>query len=150
MEDPLEVSGVVAVSCLSSPSSAVGPIMTVPSTVGMTSTPLEVREGTGNTTRVGGPAEPLSRMNSSPLRGVMTKDSAPNMADTVSAWSPAAFTTHRALIVSPVVLVISQASPRRTAARASQPTRSVTPLETADSARAKANRYGSMMPPDGA
>ncbi len=130
-------SGVVATSSLSSTSSAVGPIIVVPSTVGMTSTPFDERAGTGNTTCVGQPAAPRSRMYSSPLRAVRRNSPAPHARETSSARRPAAFTTHRASRASPAREVSTQWSPRRSPRATSQLVRRSTPLAAAHSTRAK-------------
>ena len=80
----------------------------------------------------------------------MVNVSAPSMADTASARSPAAFTTQRAESSSPAAERMRHSSPSRRAVAASQLVSRRTPLATADSTSAKTNRYGSMIPPEGA
>ena len=129
---------VVSVSALSSIPSAVGPSITVPSTVGMTRMPFEFGVGVGKSTRRGRPEALRSSRISSPLRGRMRKDSAPNRRETSSARSPAALTTRRAVTSSAAADARRYAPSARSTRVTSKPTRRSTPFLTADSVRAKA------------
>ena len=81
-----------SVSSLRSTSSAVGPSITLPNTVGAISTPLVIFVGTASTMCSTSGRASLSNTISSPRRGVTVKRSWPSMRSISSERSPAAFT----------------------------------------------------------
>ena len=76
-------------------SSAVGPSITLPNTVGAISTPFVILVGTASTTCETSGRESLSNTISSPRRGVTVKPSCPSIRSSSSERSPAAFTKKR-------------------------------------------------------
>ena len=90
-----------SVSSLRSTSSAVGPSITFPNTVGAISTPFVTFVGTASTMcRTSGRAS-LSNTISSPRRGVTVKPSCPSIRSSSSERSPAAFTSRPAVSSPP-------------------------------------------------
>ena len=84
---------VVALSSLSPMSSAVGPTITVPSTVGETRMPLPIFEGTWNIVAANVPSSSLSSIRYSPRRASMLYFVALTRLFSSSEWMPAALTT---------------------------------------------------------
>ena len=89
------------VAVRSSMSSAVGPNITLPNTVGATSTPLVSAVGTGRMVRPSSGRASLSNTMSSPRRGRTVKPSNPKRRWSSSPYSPAALTTNRVRTSSP-------------------------------------------------
>ena len=88
---------VVALSSLSSTSSAVGPTITVPSTVGETRMPLPIFEGHWNMVAANVPSSSRSSIRYSPRRAVMEYLMELTRLLISSEWTPAQLTTARAV-----------------------------------------------------
>ena len=129
----------VEISSLSSISSAVGPIMGLPSAVFIIRTPFDTLEGIGKIRRLARSAFFLSRINSSPLRGLILKSFMPSIPDISSAKRPAAFTRYLDLN-SPGEVFISKYLSARLISMTSALVKIPTPFLTAFSARSYANR----------
>ncbi len=137
-------SAVEARSSLSSTSSAVGPSITFPKTVGAISTPFVVAVGTGSRMCETSGRLSLSKTISSPRRGVIVNPPSPAMRWTSSEYRPAALTTQRALS-PPREVVIRHPAPARASPVTCSPRRRATPARTACVAHASGGVHGHTM-----
>ena len=127
-------SYVVALSSLSEMSSAVGPTITVPSTVGETRMPLPIFVGTWNIVALNVPSSSLSSIRYSPRRAWMLYLVALTMLLSSSEWMPAQFTTARARNSRPSSHLTVQRSPSRDIATTFASKKNSTPFAAAFSA----------------
>ena len=98
LKTPFVPSAVVEQSSFSSMSTALGPTSRLPSTVGVTRTPLPIFEGHWNIVCFTLSPTALSMSIYSPLRGIMVIESSPMREATLSQKTPAALTTYSASI----------------------------------------------------